>query len=131
MSTACRIKCGLRPSVRNITINKSLAKQKERRKKRKFVVHQKFARKISSSLKIRKSPGVKISREEHSLVAQFATYRPVLQSSTRMKDHSALCHLFPTAVNTRSQGTCGTQSKFYHPFYVCPVSRQTIHLKQR
>ena len=45
-----------------------------------FVAHPKFLVKISSnSPKVRKSQRVKISREEDSRVAQFATYRPIWQ----------------------------------------------------
>ena len=63
--------------TRNILINKSFAKQKERQKTKFFA--QNSLVKISSSPKIRKSPRVKISREEDFLVAQFATYRPIWQ----------------------------------------------------
>ena len=59
--------------IRNITINKSFAKQKKRDKTRQNLFAQNLLVKISSSPKIRKSPRVKICREEDFRVAQFAT----------------------------------------------------------
>ena len=66
--------------IRNITITKSWLNRKRDKRRHNLLFTQNSPVKISSSIpELRKSPRVKISREEDSRVAQFATYRLIWQ----------------------------------------------------
>ena len=66
--------------IRNITINNLwLNKRRDKRRHNLLFTQNSLVKIFSSCLKLRKSLRVKISREEDSRVAQFATYRPIWQ----------------------------------------------------
>ena len=73
--------------IRNITITKSWLNRKRDRKRQNLFDQNSFVI-ISSSPKIRKSPIVKISREDDFRVAQFVTYRPIWQPCVQIPPNS-------------------------------------------